>query len=124
MVRCGMQSDRPQWFSPLLRLLVSVLILKVTIGIVLSLGSYVPPQCESGFLDGRGAYFWDGYHLAFYTHIVNGPCSLLLGMVLLSERFRRRFPGWHRKLGRVQDRLDSRIGFDSLAVTQQSVGYP
>ncbi|MFP6766386.1 MAG: DUF2306 domain-containing protein [Planctomycetaceae bacterium] len=97
-----MQSDRPEWLSSLLRLLVSVLIVKVTIGIVLNLASYATPQFESGFLNGRGAYFWEGYHLAFYTHIVTGPCSLLLGMVLLSERFRRRFPGWHRKLGRVQ----------------------
>lgn len=62
----------------------------------------MPPQFETGFLNGRDSYFWDGYHLAFYVHVVSGPCSLLLGMVLLSERFRRRFAAWHRRLGRVQ----------------------
>jgi len=81
---------------------VFLLIAKVTIGVVLAFGDYLPPQFESGFLNGRDAYFWEGYHLPFYAHIVSGPCSLLLGLLLLSERFRKRFAGWHRRLGRVQ----------------------
>lgn len=97
-----MQSDRPKRLRQVLRLLVSALIVKVTVGVVLTFGSYLPPDFDSGFLIGRESYFRDGYHLAFYAHIISGPCSLLLGMVLLSEGFRRRFAGWHRKLGRVQ----------------------
>ena len=97
-----MQNDGSKRLSQVLRLLVFLLIVKVTVGVVLSFGGYLPPRFESGFLNGRDSYFWSGYHLAFYAHIVSGPGSLLLGMLLLSERFRRRFAGWHRKLGRVQ----------------------
>lgn len=97
-----MQNDGSKRLSQILRLLVFLLIVKVTIGVVLSFGDYLPPRFESGFLNGRDSYFWSGYHLAFYAHIVSGPCSLLLGMLQLSERFRRRYAGWHRKLGRVQ----------------------
>lgn len=85
-----------------LHLLVILLILKVVAGVVLTSGDYMPPRFESGFLNGRDSYFWNGYHLAFYTHVISGPCSLLLGLVLLSESFRRRFLSWHRRLGRVQ----------------------
>ena len=97
-----MPSDHSKRLGLALRLLVFLLIVKVTIGVVLSFGGYLPPQFESGFLNGRGSYFWSGYHLAFYCHIVSGPWSLLLGLLQLSERFRRRHTGWHRKLGRVQ----------------------
>lgn len=97
-----MPSERPDWLPRVVRLLVFLLIAKVTIGVVLAFGDYLPPQFESGFLNGRDLYFWDGYHLPFYAHIISGPCSLLLGMLLLSSRFRKRFSGWHRKLGRVQ----------------------
>lgn len=97
-----MNGDRPKRLQQALRLLVFALIVKVTVGVVLTFGSYLPPDFDSGFLIGRDSYFWDGYHLAFYAHVISGPCSLFLGMVLLSERFRRRFAGWHRKLGRVQ----------------------
>lgn len=97
-----MQHDGSKRLSQVLRLLVCLLIVKVTVGVVLAFGDYLPPQFESGFLNGRESYFWDGYHLLFYLHIASGPCSLLLGLILLSERFRRRFAGWHRRLGRVQ----------------------
>lgn len=97
-----MPSDRRELLSRVLRLLAFLLIVKVTVGVLLSFGAYLPPDFDSGFLIGRESYFRDGYHLAFYAHIVSGPCSLILGIVLLSERFRRRFPGWHRRLGRMQ----------------------
>jgi hypothetical protein len=97
-----MQSDHSKWLPQVLRLLVLLLIVKVTVGVVLNFGRYLPPDFDSGFLNGRESYFWSGYHLPFYVHIVSGPCSLFLGMIQLSERFRRRFAGWHRKLGRVQ----------------------
>ena len=79
-----------------------VVILKVTIGIVLVYRDYLPPDFLSAFLRGRQDYFWDGYHWAFYVHIFAGPPTILLGMILLSDRFRRRWPRRHRLIGRVQ----------------------
>jgi hypothetical protein len=78
------------------------LILKVVAGIVLKYGDYFPPNFESDFLRGRELYFSGSYHWAFYVHIAAGPISLVLGLLLLSERFRRRFPKWHRYMGRIQ----------------------
>jgi hypothetical protein len=81
---------------------VCLLLLKVTAGIVLQYGEYFPPDFASDFLFGRDAYFFGVYQWAFYTHIVSGPCALVLGLLLLSNGLRSRFPGWHRRLGRVQ----------------------
>lgn len=86
----------------LLTLLVCVLIIKVTLGVVLNYRNYLPPNFGSDFLLGRESYFRGSYQWAFYTHIATGPCTLLFGMVLLSDEFRRRFPAWHRYLGRIQ----------------------
>lgn len=88
--------------SVILRLLACVLVLKVTVSVVLVYPDYLPPRFDSGFLQGREAYFWDGYHWAFYAHIVSGPLSLITGLFLLSDRFRRAVPFWHRRLGRIQ----------------------
>jgi hypothetical protein len=63
---------------------------------------YFPPNFEADFLRGREAYFWGGYHWAFFTHVVSGPASLLLGMLLISERLRGNLPVWHRRMGRLQ----------------------
>jgi uncharacterized membrane protein len=83
-------------------ILAGLLILKVTAGVVLNYRNYFPPSFESEFLQGREQYFFGSYQWAFYPHIVAGPVSLIVGMILLSERFRLRFPRWHRALGRVQ----------------------
>lgn len=84
----------------LAKLLVLVLILKVALGVVLSYRDYLPPQFESGFLQGRQGYFWTtAYHLAFYLHITSGPCALVIGIALISERLRLTCPDWHRYLG-------------------------
>ena len=99
---CRMQSLSPKSLRDILRILACVLVLKVTVGVVLAYRDYLPPDFGSDFLQGRAEYFWDGYHWAFYTHIASGPCSLMLGMIMLSNRFRRRFSKWHRRLGRVQ----------------------
>ena len=84
------------------RFLVCLLICKIIVVTWLSYRDYMPPNFESIFLEGRESYFFRGYHWAFYPHILSGPCSLLLGMILVSDRFRRRFPRWHRVLGRTQ----------------------
>ena len=93
-------NSRALWF--LLTLLAGFLIVKVTGEVVLNYGSYYPPNFGSEFLRGREGYFHGVYHWAFYTHIASGPFSLMLGMILVSDRLRRRLPVWHRRLGRVQ----------------------
>ena len=85
-----------------LAVLAALLIWKVTLSILIEYRNYVPPNFGSDFLRGREAYFWGAYGWAFYTHLVSGPASLILGTLLVSDRFRRSFPAWHRRLGRVQ----------------------
>ena len=82
--------------------LTCLLIVRVTISVVLNYRDYIPPNFESDFLSGRQGYFWNGYHLAFYPHLASGPVSLILGVILVNDRFRLQFPHWHRLLGRVQ----------------------
>lgn len=81
---------------------VALLIFKVTVSVVVGYRDYFPPDFNSDFLLGRSAYFWGFYSWAFYGHLVAGPATLLLGTVLISERFRRWAPRWHRRLGRAQ----------------------
>ena len=85
-----------------LTLLAGVLVLKVTTSVVSGYEDYFPPNFSSDFLRGRDRYFFGVYQWAFYTHILSGPVSLILGLILIAERSRARFPRWHRYLGRVQ----------------------
>ena len=78
-----------------------LLVIKVTFEVLLGYSNYFPPNFESEFLYGRQHYFFGAYRWAFYPQIVSGPVALLLGLVLISERFRLRFPKWHRNLGRI-----------------------
>ncbi len=79
-----------------------LLVVKVTVSVVVGYRSYLPPDFNADFLLGREGYFWGAYSWAFYTHLVAGPLTLVVGTVLLSERFRRWVPAWHRRLGRIQ----------------------
>lgn len=88
--------------SRVLTVLAWLLICKVTLSIVIGYRHYLPPNFQSEFLQGREAYFWGPYGWAFYLHLVSGPASLMLGMILLSNRFRRMAPAWHGRLGRLQ----------------------
>lgn len=88
--------------SRVLTVIAALLVGKVTASVVLGYRDYFPPNFDADFLLGRERYFWGGYHWAFYTHLVAGPFSLLAGTILLSEAFRRRWPAWHRGLGRAQ----------------------
>lgn len=91
---------------PLVRLLTfaaCLLIGKVLVEILLNYRYYFPADFERGeFLTGRDRYFWQGYHWAFYPHILVGPFTLIAGTLLLSEKFRRWSPRWHRIIGRCQ----------------------
>lgn len=85
----------------LLRLLMAIVILRVSARIVANYIHYAPPDFQSDFLRGREAYFWGPYHWAFYAHIISGPIALTVGLFLVAERSRGRFPALHRVLGRV-----------------------
>lgn len=85
-----------------LTILATLLIWKVVLSVVIEYRDYVPPNFASDFLLGRESYFWGAYGWAFYTHIVSGPVSLILGTFLVSDRLRRTVPEWHRRLGRLQ----------------------
>ncbi|MDZ4683935.1 MAG: DUF2306 domain-containing protein [Planctomycetaceae bacterium] len=82
--------------------LAGVVILKVTVAVVYGYRNYFPPNFDADFLRGREDHFFGPYQGAFYAHIASGPCALLLGSILISKRFRMRFPKWHRCLGRMQ----------------------
>jgi Predicted membrane protein (DUF2306) len=97
-----MRRIRAETLPRVLMLVASLLIGKVTVSVILNYPDYFPPNFGSDFLRGRERYFSGWYHWAFYTHIASGPVSLVLGMILVSERFRLRLPTWHRYLGRIQ----------------------
>ena len=83
-------------------LLAGLLIVKVTGSVVLGYVDYFPPNFQSDFLRGRQAYFSGGYQWAFYVHIAAGPVCLMLGLMLISERFRLRYRNLHRALGKIE----------------------
>jgi hypothetical protein len=80
----------------------ALLIGKVTLSVVIGYRSYLPPDFNSDFLLGRESYFCGPYRWAFYAHLVSGPVSLVLGTILVSDRFRQRASRWHRRLGKLQ----------------------
>ncbi|MCL4201108.1 MAG: DUF2306 domain-containing protein [Pirellulaceae bacterium] len=97
-----MQRNISSTLPHVLAFLAVLLIAKVTLSIVFEYRNYIPPNFGSDFLRGREAYFWGAYGWAFYTHLASGPASLMLGTLLVSDRFRRSYSAWHRRLGRVQ----------------------
>jgi hypothetical protein len=92
----------PRLTDRIVTLAAGVLILKVTTSVISHYGVYFPPNFASDFLCGREAYFPGVYQWAFTVHILSGPFWLGLGLILVGERFRTRFPRWHRRLGRLQ----------------------
>jgi hypothetical protein len=86
----------------ILALLAGLLILKVILTVLSNYPDYFTPNFSSDFLRGREGHFWGVYQWAFSTHIVSGPVSLILGLILISDYSRTHFPGWHRYLGRLQ----------------------
>ncbi len=97
-----MRPHRPTSPERILAILTCVLILKVTASIISNYHNYLPPNFASDFLRGRERDFPGFYQCAFYTHIISGPVSLVLGLILVVERSRARFPRWPRFFGRVQ----------------------
>ena len=85
-----------------LQLLTVLFVIKSAVQITTTYTHYFPPDFQSLFLTGRQSYFFDGYHVAFYAHILAGPATLLFGLILLHRRTRQRLPRFHRTLGRIQ----------------------
>ena len=85
-----------------LRLAAAILLVRVTASIVSNYGGYAPPDFRVGFLQGREGSFFGWYAWAFYAHIASGPVAMLLGLFLVSDLARSRWPRWHRWLGRIQ----------------------
>jgi len=83
-----------------LTVVAGILIVKVTVEVMVGYVNYFPANFGSDFLRGRELYFFGPYQWAFYPHIASGPLALFVGLVQLSEPLRRRFPKWHRILGR------------------------
>ena len=85
----------------LVRVLATLLVCHTTVVVLLTLRDYFPPNFRSTFLLGREGYFFGAYQWAFAAHVLSGPFCLVSGLVLLSERVRRRWPGLHRGLGKA-----------------------
>ena len=88
--------------TKVIRVLAGLLVAQTVVAVLLSFPDYFPPNFRSDFLLGRGDYFYGAYAWAFYAHVLSGPVTLVLGMVLMSSRFRVRWPAWHRVFGRAQ----------------------
>lgn len=97
-----MRSHRSILLNCLLALLPGILVLKVIASVLSGYHSYFPPDFASDFLRGRQGHFFGAYRWAFYTHILSSPISLILGLILVSDVSRARYPTWHRHLGRLQ----------------------
>jgi uncharacterized membrane protein YozB (DUF420 family) len=78
------------------------MVLKTLAVVAWNLPDYFPPNFRSGVLFGRGVYFFGSYQWVFYSHVLAGPFALLLGLVLMARTLRERWPGLHRRLGRIQ----------------------
>lgn len=97
-----MTRPRETWPPRILTFLSAVLVVRVLAGILANYPSYAPPDFGSDFLRGREGHFWSWYRWAFYVHILSGPVSLILGLVLVNETARAWSPKWHRRLGWAQ----------------------
>jgi hypothetical protein len=97
-----MRPRRSTLSERILALLAGILILRVTASVISGYHNYFPPDFSSDFLRGRQGHFWGAYQWAFYTHILSGPVSLILGLILVGDVSRARFPAWHRHIGRLQ----------------------
>ncbi len=97
-----MSRQTSQRIWSLAKLLAALLVVRVTVAVLVGYRDYFPPNFQTDFLLGRSEYFFRDYQWAFYAHIAAGPPALIVGLLLISKRFRARYPKWHRYLGRIQ----------------------
>jgi hypothetical protein len=86
-----MRSPRSIWIQRVLTLLAGFVVVKVTVSAVLGYHDYFPPNFNADFLRGRQSYFFGAYQWAFYAHLVAGPISLVLGLILVNDLRYRSF---------------------------------
>ncbi|HTN77680.1 MAG TPA: DUF2306 domain-containing protein, partial [Pirellulaceae bacterium] len=96
------QPSRASQLIQVAKLLVAVLFVKVLLAIVYEYRWYFPANFDATFLLGRESSFTGLYATAFYTHIISGPLTVLLGTFLMWSGARMRFPLLHRWAGRLQ----------------------
>lgn len=85
----------------LLKWATVLLILYVTSHITRNYVDYFQLNFESEFLHGRESHFWGSYSFAFFVHLLTGPTVVLTGLVTMNQTLRRRFPHWHRRIGKL-----------------------
>ena len=76
-----MRPRHPTRPERILTLLTGVLILKTVVIVISNYDDYFTNIFASDFLRGREREFFGCYQWAFYTHIVSGPLSLMLGLI-------------------------------------------
>lgn len=81
---------------------VMLLLTKVFVSILLEYRYYFPADFEAPFLIGRRETFTRFYATAFYTHLISGPLSLILGTYLMWSGGRPKQRAAHRWAGRAQ----------------------
>ena len=97
-----MRNNPPKHLKWVFKALSVLIIVKVTVSIVANYTNYLPPHFDSDFLRGRQDYFFGTYQWVFYLHIFSGPLVLIMGLVLMSSKFRNQFPAWHQRIGKIQ----------------------
>jgi len=82
---------------------ITLVLLKVLAMILWEYRRYFPADFDSAFLSGRRHTFTGLYRSAFYTHIIVGPATILLGGLLMASGTRpQKFRSAHRIAGRIQ----------------------
>jgi len=101
--RGGLQGDRPRLLLRALLFATVLLVCKVLVETVYEYRWYFPADfVAADFLMGREPTFFGMYRAAFYTHIISGPITILLGGGLILTSGISRLASWHRIGGRVQ----------------------
>lgn len=99
----GQSTDRRRPIGPKFFLIAaSLLFIKVLAEIVYEYRWYFPANFDSSFLMGRKETFVGAYRVAFYTHILIGPVTVLLGAFLMFSGTTGRSRKQHRWVGRIQ----------------------
>jgi len=111
-----MQVTLSQNSMRLVKWLSVLLVVKIVLFVLYGYRDYFPPNFEVPFLLGRQKYFFGHYSWSFYAHLASGPTTLILGLILLSNRFRLRYANWHRLLGRIQ------VGMILLVLVPSGIG--
>lgn len=64
------------------------------------------------------------YKFGFFTHITCGGIALLVGWPQFSQKWRAKYPIWHRNLGKTYLAMATMSGVASLAIALKATGGP